>query len=211
MTLPTTISIAALKKEHSPLAPSQMYARTAQYTGYTHLYDLEKQPPFTIVPAGAEIDIPKRSWFEILDHESDALRFYTHTKARVSGPALVRITEEDAEVPTLGSYMRKQVPKNALVPIGAWGVFLLVITIARFTQSSLIGWAEAGWFGTLLMVAYVVSKGLDEWPVPRTHAHGIRPKPIAAFATGAPTGARDSDPAPQDADGPPLPPPDPLS
>lgn len=202
MTLPTTISIAALKKERSPLAPSQMYARTAQYTGYTHLYDLEKQPPFTIVPAGAEIDIPKRSWFEILDHESDALRFYTHTKARVSGPALVRITEEDAEVPTLGSYMRKQMPKNALVPIGAWGVFLLVITISSFTQSSLTSWAAAGWTATLLMVGYVVLGGLSEWPTPKTHTRSIRPKPIAAFATVAPAEATDDTPASQDPNGP---------
>lgn len=199
MTTLSTISIADLKKQDDSVQPSTLYARMAQYAGSTHLHDLGKQPPFTIVQPGEEMEIPKRSWFEILDSHDCARRYYTHTKATVSGPALVRITEKGAQGPTLRATLRTFLPDNPMSKGVASGVLLLAITMAAsldhapeaFTNLALLAWAVA-----LFLAIALVLCTLCAHPVIKKHRHAFTPKVIAAFKGDRPSSKGEDAPAP---------------
>jgi len=201
MTALSTISIAELKKQHDSAQPSTLYARKAQYAGRTHLHDLGKQPPFTIVQPGEEVEIPKRSWFEILDSNDCAMRYYTHTKATVSGPALVRITEKDTQGPTLSATLRAMLrtflPGDPMAMGVASGVLLLTITTAAsldhapeiFTILAAVAWALY-----ISVVVTVLICAVCDHPATKKHHHAFTPKVIAAFKGALPSSEGKDDP-----------------
>jgi len=59
----------------------------------------KKEPDFLVLPAGEVLDIAPKSLVEWVGDEGEVVRFYTKSKATVTGPALVR-TSTDAEVPS---------------------------------------------------------------------------------------------------------------